>query len=90
HADEAETSVMLYLYPESVRMDRARDFELPAEAFRRYMRGGLPLPPAGGAGAVGSPTAATAAKGERIYGAIVAGIRRAVFIAPGDDESDTI
>lgn len=90
HAGEAETSVMLYLYPELVRMDRARDFELSDEAFRRYIRGGLPVPPPGGAGAVGHPTAATAAKGGRIYRTILDAIRRAVFLAPADRESDTI
>jgi creatinine amidohydrolase len=53
HACEAETSVMLFLYPELVRMDRARDFHLPEEEFERYVRGQLPAPPPGGAGTVG-------------------------------------
>ncbi|MBI4546007.1 MAG: creatininase family protein [Gemmatimonadetes bacterium] len=90
HGDEAETSVMLYLYPELVRMDRARDFELPPQEFRRYLRGGLPVPPPGGAGAVGYPSAASAAKGERIYQRILDAIRRAVFQGAGDRESDTM
>lgn len=89
HAGEAETSVLLYLYPELVRMDRARDFELPPETFHRYIRGGLPVPPPGGAGAVGHPTAATAEKGERIYRRILDAIRNAVFLAPAE-ESDTL
>jgi len=89
HGGEAETSVMLYLYPELVRMDRARDFDLPPEEFRRYMRGQLLAPPAGSAGVVGHPTAATAEKGAAIYGRIVDAIRRAVF-ARGEDVSDTI
>ncbi|HEX7091311.1 MAG TPA: creatininase family protein [Longimicrobiales bacterium] len=90
HADEAETSVMLYLYPRLVRMDRARDFEPPAHVAERYMRGWLPAHPVGGAGAVGRPTAATAEKGRLIFHRILDAIRRAVFLAPTDLESDTL
>jgi len=91
HADEAETSVMLHLYPALVRMDRARDAELGPDEFRRYLRGRLPAPPAGGAGVVGRPTAATAEKGARIYARILDVIGRAVFERPTDDrESDTL
>lgn len=90
HGDEAETSVMLHLYPDLVRMERARDLDLSPEQFRRYLRGGLPAPPAGGAGSVGRPTAATAEKGEAIYGRILQAIRRAVFLAPEDEETDTL
>lgn len=89
HAGEAETSLMLHLYPELVRMDRARDFQLSAEEFRRYMRGGMPSPPAGGTGCVGRPTLASADKGRRLYIRITDAIRRAVFIRP-DQESDTL
>lgn len=90
HGDEAETSIMLHLYPELVRMARARDLDLSPEQFRRFLRGGLPSPPAGGAGSMGRPTAATAEKGERLYRAILDAIRRAVFLAPPDEESDTL
>jgi creatinine amidohydrolase len=89
HACEAETSVMLFLYPELVRMERARDFDIPDKEFQRYVRGQLPAPPPGGAGVVGFPTAATAAKGEAIYTRIVDAVRRAVFQMT-DDESDTV
>jgi creatinine amidohydrolase len=89
HGCEAETSVLLFLYPELVRMDRARDFDLQPDAFRRYIAGQLPRPPRGSAGVVGHPTAASAEKGERIYARILAVIRRAVFVAP-DAESDTL
>ncbi len=89
HAGEAETSVMLYLYPGLVRMDRARDFELSPDEFRRYMRGRLPAPPPGSAGAVGRPTAATAETGAAIYQRIMDAICRAVF-ARRPDVSDTI
>jgi creatinine amidohydrolase len=89
HAGEAETSLMLYLYPELVRMDRARDFDLDPEEFRRYMRGGLPAPPPGGTGCVGRPTLASVEKGARLYHRILDAIRNAVFVRP-DEESDTL
>lgn len=89
HACEAETSVMLFLYPELVRMERARDFQLPAEQFEKFIRGQLPAPPPGGAGVVGNPTRATAQKGKAIYERVLGAIRRAVFQA-GDEESDTV
>jgi creatinine amidohydrolase len=89
HAGEAETSLMLHLYPDLVRMDRARDFKLSAEELRRYRRGGMPAPPPGGTGCVGRPTLATADKGQLIHARILDVVRRAVFLQPGDD-SDTI
>jgi creatinine amidohydrolase len=90
HACEAETSLMLYLYPELVRMERARDFQLPPGEFERYIRDRLRRPPVGGAGVVGSPTAATAAKGERLYRRLLGAVRRAVFQVADDDDSDTV
>ncbi len=90
HAGEAETSVMLHLYPGLVRMERARDFELSPEAFRRYVRDELPSPPPGGAGVVGRPTFATPAKGAAIYTRILSAIQRAVFLPATDTDSDTL
>ncbi|MGH7476882.1 MAG: creatininase family protein [Longimicrobiales bacterium] len=90
HACEAETSVMLYLHPELVQMNRARDFELSAADFKRYIHGGLPAPPTGSAGAVGRPTAATREKGEAIYARILDAIRRAVFRPAEATDSDTL
>jgi creatinine amidohydrolase/Fe(II)-dependent formamide hydrolase-like protein len=90
HAGEAETSVMLHLYPELVRMDRARDHDVSHLEFKKYLHGGLPTPPGSGSGAVGFPTLATAEKGARIYERILDAVRRAVFLAPEDIESDTI
>jgi creatinine amidohydrolase len=89
HAGEAETSLMLHLYPDLVRMDRARDFQLSPEEFRRYMRGGMPSPPPGGTGCVGRPTLATPEKGRLLYARILDAIRRAVFQEP-DELSDTL
>ncbi len=79
HAGEAETSLLLHLFPDRVHMDRARDFDLPADQFERYLDGRLPTPPPGGAGVVGRPTAARAETGERIYSHILNAIRSAVF-----------
>jgi creatinine amidohydrolase len=89
HAGEAETSLMLHLYPDLVRMDRARDFKLSPDDFRRYMRGGMPAPTAGGTGAVGTPTLATAETGRLIYQRILDVVRDAVFLRP-DQVSDTL
>jgi creatinine amidohydrolase len=89
HAGEAETSVMLHLYPDLVRMERARDFQLDPAEFRRYMRGGMPQPPPGGTGSVGRPTLATEEKGQLIYHRILDAIRRALFMRH-DQESDTL
>jgi creatinine amidohydrolase len=90
HGCEAETSLMLYLHPEVVRMERARDFELTPKAFKRYMRGQVPVPPPGGAGVVGRPTLATREKGEAIYRRIIGAVRTAVFLQPVTAETDTV
>lgn len=90
HAGEAETSLMLHLYPSLVRMDRARDFDLPDDAFRRYVRDQLPSPPPGGAGVVGRPTLATAEKGAAIYQRILTAIQRAVFLPATEADTDTL
>jgi len=77
HADEAETSVMLALAPETVRLERAT-----AEAPDR--EGGAfhgPAKLATASGATGDPTRATAAKGEALLAAmtrdLVDGLRAA-------------
>lgn len=90
HGCEAETSLMLYLYPDLVHMDRARDFELPDDAFQRYIRDELPAPPPGGAGVVGHPLAASAETGRAIYQRILGAVRHAVLLAPASHDSDTI
>lgn len=88
HADERETSVMLAIRPEAVRMDLAERAEVdppsPGPAgFSRPVR--LSPDPAPGmlhspTGATGDPTLATRAKGERVLEEmtreLVEGIRR--------------
>ena len=90
HGGEAETSVMLHLYPELVHMERARDFDVTPSVFRRYLRGAMSVPPEGSAGSIGHPTLATAEKGERIYRRIVTAVRNGVFIRERKPETDTI
>lgn len=73
HADEIETSMMLYIAPESVRMSKA------ARDFSPNKPGGLTRDPAGKGtysptGAWGDPTLATRAKGEAIVESLVATI----------------
>jgi len=90
HGGEAETSVMLHLYPDLVYMDRARDFDVPPSVFRRYLRGSMSVPPEGSAGSIGHPTAASAEKGKLIYERILAAIRTGVFLRKRGPETDTI
>jgi len=73
HADEVETSLMLHLAPEVVRLERARRDDAPRRGpgpFRRDpdAAGGILSP----TGAWGDPTLATAAKGARFAAAVVA------------------
>lgn len=90
HGGEAETSVMLHLYPDLVDMPRARDFDVPPSVFRKYLRGAMSRPPAGSAGSVGHPTKATAEKGALIFERILTAIRNGVFIRQRAPETDTI
>lgn len=90
HAGEAETSVMLHLYPERVRMDRVRDEPLTDFARSSYSRDRLPPPATSGIGVVGTASAATADKGERIYRRMLDVIGRSVFANAGSTDSDTL
>jgi acetamidase/formamidase/creatinine amidohydrolase/Fe(II)-dependent formamide hydrolase-like protein len=71
HADEIETSMVLYLEPSAVRMERAvKDGERDAPGPLRRQQGtgpGLYSP----SGVFGDPTLATWQKGERVIGAIM-------------------
>jgi len=66
HACEAETSVMLYLFPDKVRKEKIEDFEMPFEEFKIYLNhlrdDAIPNSP----GCLGYPSYATAKKGKRI------------------------
>ncbi|MEJ2216478.1 MAG: creatininase family protein [Gemmatimonadota bacterium] len=83
YAGEAETSLMLHLFPTLVHMDRARDF--PANTDTRS------TPPIdGGPGSVGTPTRAAPDTGRLIYDRMLAAIQKAVFFRPEDRDSDTL
>jgi creatinine amidohydrolase len=67
HAGELETSLMLHLAPDLVRLDRARDFLPQGGALRRYTRRRVPTPPVASGGVIGAPTLASAQKGARVF-----------------------
>ncbi len=67
HADEAETSVIMYLFPEKVRKDKIVDFETPSEEFMDYLYHRKTDPILHSPGCQGYPSFATSEKGEAIY-----------------------
>lgn len=86
HGDEVDTSLLLYLAPELVAVERAQDYMMSREELRRYRRGWLRVPK-GSPGSIGRPSLATAAKGEQIYQRIRGRIRERVFLAPPVENS---
>src|ERR1051325_2832565 len=67
HGSELDTSLMLYLAPELVRMDLAQDFPLTERQVERFRRRAAASVPALSPGSVGRPTLASAEKGARLY-----------------------
>jgi creatinine amidohydrolase len=67
HGGELDTSLLLYLAPELVRMERAQDFLPPGRSGRRHVRGLTRPLPALSPGSLGRPTLATPERGERLY-----------------------
>ncbi len=86
HGDEVDTSLMLYLAPQLVRMDLAEDYMMSRDELRRYRRGWLKIPQ-GSPGSIGRPSLATAEKGAAIYARIREKVRSRVFVAPGPDDT---
>jgi len=82
HGSELDTSLLLYLAPELVRMQRAQDFVLSEKQRTRYRGGNLGKLPALSPGSVGRPTVATREKGERLYKMIYERIATRVLEAP--------
>jgi creatinine amidohydrolase len=78
HADEIETSMMLALAPDAVRMDLAAP-EYP-EFPPLFGSEPLPLAAFNTSGVFGDPRPATAEKGERIISAIVGNARRLIAL----------
>jgi creatinine amidohydrolase len=81
HGDEVDTSIMLYLAPEMVHMELARDYMMSREELRRYRRGTLKVP-SNSAGSIGRPSLATAEKGQILYERIRSRISDRIFLAP--------
>ena len=67
HGGELETSLMLYLAPERVHMDRAEDVVPDPRTYRKYARGRVPTPPPGSGGVLGTPSLATREKGRAVF-----------------------
>jgi creatinine amidohydrolase len=67
HGGELDTSLLLYLAPELVRMDLALDFALTPKMLARYRPGRVRRLPEGSPGSVGYPSLASAQKGELLY-----------------------
>jgi len=81
HGDEVDTSIMLHLAPELVRLDLARDYMMSREELRRYRRGTLKVP-GNSAGNIGMPSLASAEKGRILYERIRSRISDRIFLAP--------
>jgi creatinine amidohydrolase len=86
HGDEVDTSLILYLAPELVRMDLAQDYMMSRDELRRYRRGWLRIP-RGSPGSIGRPTLASAEKGRVLYERIYSRIRERVFLTTVAAES---
>lgn len=67
HAGELETSLMLHLAPELVRMSEARDFLPPSDELRKYTRRRVPTAPLESQGTIGVPSLATKEKGSSVF-----------------------
>jgi creatinine amidohydrolase len=79
HGDEVDTSLILFLSPELVRMDLAQDYMMSRDELRRYRRGWLRIPRVG-PGSIGRPRLASAEKGQLLYERIHSRVRERVFL----------
>ena len=68
HACEAETSLMMYLFPDKVREEEIIDCDIDDEKFNEYVRGGVSFDRNVFPGCVGFPSKATLEKGKEIEG----------------------
>lgn len=86
HGDEVDTSLMLFLAPELVRMDLAVDYMMSRDELRRYRRGWLRIPKVS-PGSIGRPRLASAQKGQLLFERIYSRVRERVFLAAVPAES---
>ncbi len=66
HVCEVETSVMLYLFPDKVRIEKIEDFEIPEEQMKAYLTHECTNAIPGSPGCQGYPSAASKEKGQAI------------------------
>jgi len=85
HGDEIDTSLLLFLAPQLVRMELAQDYMMTPGRLQRYRRPALRVP-AASAGSVGQPSLASAETGAAIYQRIRSRIRDRILLSrpPGD------
>ena len=81
HGDEVDTSLLLYIAPGLVNLERAQDYMMSPDELRRYRRGWLRVPRAS-PGSIGRPSLASAEKGRAIYQRIYTRIRDRIFVSP--------
>ncbi len=67
HGGELETSLLLHLAPERVRLEKATDFIPEARALRKYTRGRVPTPPPESRGVLGHASRGSAEKGRAVF-----------------------
>lgn len=78
HGGEVDTSLLLYIAPDLVRMASAQDYALTPAQLSRYRRGeSRPIPTV--VGSLGYPSMASAQKGEQLYRFIVERVAERCF-----------
>ena len=82
HGGELETSLMLFLAPDRVRMDQAADFQVDPRTYRKYAQGRVATPPPGSRGTLGFPSRANAAKGKAVFRRYVGTLSEALLGEP--------
>jgi creatinine amidohydrolase len=70
HGGELDTSLLLYLTPELVRMDLAQDYALPERLRERFAKRPASSLPVMSPGSLGRPSLASREKGARLYAMI--------------------
>ena len=80
---ELETSLLLHLAPELVRMDQAADYVDHAGPPGKYVQGRVTSPHPDFQGVVGRPTLATAEKGKAVFERYVSLLQAALSHTPG-------
>ncbi len=85
HGDEVDTSLLLFLCPELVRLELAQDYMISREELRRYRRGWLRVPKTS-PGSIGRPSRASAEKGRALYERIRTRVSERIFRAPPVEE----